>query len=79
MDPEFTFTLLSLPIIDRRIISNNVESISSLVQKFFGEKILNFCLINPGKWGDHPNESDGTVIALGRKEDNNNKIVSLSS
>ena len=40
MDPEFTFTLLLLPIIDRRIISNNVESISSLVQKFFGEKIL---------------------------------------
>jgi hypothetical protein len=33
-------TLLSLPTIERRIISNNVESISSLVQKFFGEKIL---------------------------------------
>ncbi|HZC49404.1 MAG TPA: hypothetical protein VE244_10120 [Nitrososphaeraceae archaeon] len=35
-----------------------------------------------GKLRDHPNESDGTVIALGRNENNNNnnnKIVSLSS
>jgi len=59
-----------------RIIINK-ESIFSVVKKFFGEKNIgqikiNFCLVHPGKWRDHPNENDGTVIALGRKEDNQN-------
>jgi hypothetical protein len=51
------------------------------LEKNIRQIILNFWLINPGKWRDHPNESDGTIIVLGRKEDNNNnnKIVSLSS
>ena len=40
MDPEFTLYPFITTNIERRIISNNVESISSLVQKFFGEKIL---------------------------------------
>jgi hypothetical protein len=68
-------TLLSLQTTKKRTLSNNIESIFSVVTKFFEEKNIgqikiNFCLVHPGKWRDHPNESDGTVIALGRKEDN---------
>jgi hypothetical protein len=70
-------TLLST---EGKINSNNVKSLYDATKEFFAginieqQLKIDFSLIHPGKWdnNNHLTESDGTVIALAKKEGNNN-------
>jgi hypothetical protein len=67
-----------------KINSNNAKSLYDATAEFF-DKInikhqlkIEFSLIHPGKWDNQPTESNGTVIALAKREGiNNNCFIDI--
>lgn len=72
-------TILNLN--EDKVSSDNIESIIHSMTDFFTRKKLpqmklEFFLVHPGIWESHLTESDGTVIALG-KEENNKQFLAM--
>jgi hypothetical protein len=71
-------------ILHLNVGTHNIEPIIYSMTDFFKrqkelvEIKLQFFLIHPGKWESHLTESDGTVIALGKEENNKRFLVMVN-